>query len=149
MSAAGTSASLPRVSSRTSVSTIRRESVPSIPRTRDARRGEDTHGGVVSAAGVHRRLLVFGALTLYAATFTAFVVFEVPGLGIGHFFYIPVAMVALANGARIGILGGLLAAGLYALGVVVVPSIPAHQVLTAGTAIRIVTYSAVGCLIGW
>jgi len=103
----------------------------------------------VSAAGVHRRLLVFGALTLYAATFTAFVVFEVPGLGIGHFFYIPVAMVALACGARIGILGGLLAAGLYALGVVVVPSIPAHQVLTAGTAIRIVTYSAVGCLIGW
>ena len=103
----------------------------------------------VPAAGTHRRLLLFGVLALYAAVFTAFPLFEVPGLGIGHFFYLPVALLALGYGMRVGIAGGLLAAVLYALAIVVTPALPVREVLTVATAIRLVTFSSVGGLIGW
>jgi diguanylate cyclase (GGDEF)-like protein len=103
----------------------------------------------VPAAGTHRRLLLFGVLALYAAVFTAFPLFEVPGLGIGHFFYLPVALLALGYGMRVGIAGGLLAAALYALAIVVTPTLPVREVLTVATAIRLFTFSSVGGLIGW
>jgi diguanylate cyclase (GGDEF)-like protein len=101
------------------------------------------------AAVSNRRLLLFGALALYAAVFTAFPLFEVPGLGIGHFFYLPVALLAFAYGMRVGIAGGLLAAALYALAIVVTPALPVRDLLTVATAIRLVTFSSVGGLIGW
>ena len=85
---------------------------------------------LVPAATIHRRLLVATALALYALVFVAFVLFETPGLGIGHFFYIPVALLALACGARIGFGGGALAAGLYALAIIATPRLPARDVLT-------------------
>jgi diguanylate cyclase (GGDEF)-like protein len=103
----------------------------------------------VPAAATHRRLLLFSALGLYAAVFVAFPLFEVPGLGIGHFFYLPVALLALGYGLRVGIAGGLLAAALYALAIVVTPALPVRELLTVATAIRLVTYSSVGGLIGW
>jgi diguanylate cyclase (GGDEF)-like protein len=98
---------------------------------------------------MHRRLLLVSALTLYGVVFVSFILFEVPGLGIGHFFYIPVALLALACGWQIGILGGVLAAGLYALDIVVTPRLPVRDVLTSATVIRLVTYSSVGGIIGW
>jgi diguanylate cyclase (GGDEF)-like protein len=101
------------------------------------------------AAATHRRLLLFGALALYAGIFAAFPLFEVPGLGIGHFFYLPVALLALGYGMRVGIAGGLLAAALYALAIVVTPALPVRELLTAATAIRLVTFSSFGGLIGW
>jgi diguanylate cyclase (GGDEF)-like protein len=101
------------------------------------------------AAITNRRLLLVGALALFAGIFTAFPLFEVPGLGIGHFFYLPVALLALAYGMRVGIAGGLLAAGLYALAIVVTPALPVREVLTVATGIRLVTFSSVGGLIGW
>jgi diguanylate cyclase (GGDEF)-like protein len=92
---------------------------------------------------------VVSSLALYGTVFTAFVLFEVPGLGIGHFFYIPVALLALATGTRIGILGGVIASGLYALAIVLTPLLPAREVLTTATLIRLATYSSVGGIIGW
>jgi diguanylate cyclase (GGDEF)-like protein len=89
------------------------------------------------------------ALALYAVVFTVFVVFEVPGLGLGHFFYIPVALLALACGARIGLIGGVLATALYALAIYVTPRLPARDAFTAATVIRLFTYSSCGVLIGW
>src|SRR5712691_12879939 len=79
----------------------------------------------------------------------AFVVFEVPGLGLGHFFYIPVALLALACGTRVGLLGGCVATALYALAIVLTPRLPTRDVLTAATAIRFVTYSSCGAVVGW
>jgi hypothetical protein len=38
--------------------------------------------------------------------FVAFMLAERPGLGIGHFYYFPVAMVALASGALWGAAAG-------------------------------------------
>jgi diguanylate cyclase (GGDEF)-like protein len=86
---------------------------------------------------------------LYAAVFMSFIVFEMPGLGLGHFFYIPVALVALAGGTRLGLAGGVTATGLYALAIVVTPRLPTRDVLTAATAIRLMTYCSCGALIGW
>jgi diguanylate cyclase (GGDEF)-like protein len=94
-------------------------------------------------------LLIVIAIACYALIFTSFVVFEVPGLGLGHFFYIPVALLALAGGTRFGLMGGGLATALYALAMIVTPRVPAHDVLTAGTLIRFVTYSSCGALVGW
>jgi diguanylate cyclase (GGDEF)-like protein len=104
---------------------------------------------MVSTAALHRRLLVLSALTLFGLVFVSFVLFEVPGLGLGHFFYVPVALLALALGVRAGILAGLLATGLYALAIVVTPRLPVREILTAATAIRFVTYGTVGAVIGW
>ncbi len=103
----------------------------------------------VSAAILHRRILIVIALGLYALVFGAFFVFERPGLGIGHMFYVPVVLLALAVGLRGGIAGGLLAGTLYALAIVVTPRLPVRDVLTVATGIRLVTYTTVGGVIGW
>ena len=69
------------------------------------------------AAISHRRLLIGAALVLYAVIFAAFLLFEVPGLGIGHFYYVAIAVVALASGACWGAAAGCLGAALYVAGV--------------------------------
>jgi diguanylate cyclase (GGDEF)-like protein len=101
------------------------------------------------AATRSRRLLFAISIAAYAIVFASFVLFEVPGLGLGHFFYIPVALLALAGGTTAGLLGGSLAAGLYALAIVITPRLPTRDVLTVATAIRFVTYSSCGLLVGW
>jgi diguanylate cyclase (GGDEF)-like protein len=101
------------------------------------------------AASLHRRLLIVIAIGSYAVVFMIFVAFEVPGLGLGHFFYIPVALLALAGGTRPGLLGGGVATALYTLAIVVTPRLPTGDVLTAATVIRLVTYSSCGVLVGW
>lgn len=103
----------------------------------------------MSAATHHRRILIVIALGLYALVFGAFFVFERPGLGIGHMFYVPVVLLALSLGLRGGIAGGLLAGSLYALAIVVTPRVPVRDVITGATAIRLVTYTTVGWVIGW
>jgi diguanylate cyclase (GGDEF)-like protein len=101
------------------------------------------------AAWLQRRLLILTAISLYGAVFMAFMLLEVTGLGLGHFFYIPVALLALAGGARSGLLGGGIAALLYALAIALTPRLPTHDALTLATAIRLVTYSSCGALVGW
>jgi diguanylate cyclase (GGDEF)-like protein len=101
------------------------------------------------AASLHRRFLIVTAFAAYALVFMSLVVFEVPGLGLGHFFYIPVALLALAGGTRLGLLGGGIATALYTLAIVVTPRLPTRDVLTVATVIRLVTYSSCGALVGW
>ena len=78
-----------------------------------------------------------------------FVFAERPGLGFGHLYYIAIALAALAGGASIGAGAGLLAAGLYAAGVLLNPVVHASVVLREGTLLRAVTYVAIGALVGW
>lgn len=103
----------------------------------------------MGAATHHRRLLVAIAIGLYAGVFVTFVLFEVAGLGLGHFFYIPIALIALACGTRAGFVAGLAATGLYALAIVVTPRLPTGDVLQFATLIRLSTYTSCGVLIGW
>jgi diguanylate cyclase (GGDEF)-like protein len=101
------------------------------------------------AASLHRRLLVVTAIGCYGLVLMSFVFFEVPGLGLGHFFYIPVALLALACGTRVGLLAGVIATALYALAIALTPRLPTADVFTIATVIRLVTYSSCGALVGW
>src|SRR5439155_24717928 len=101
------------------------------------------------AAAFSRRLLLSGACISSALTFTAFDLYERPGLGIGHFYYLSIALAAMAGGAALGAFAGLIATGLYVAGVLINPHVPSHELLTAGTITRGVTYITIGALFGW
>jgi diguanylate cyclase (GGDEF)-like protein len=96
-----------------------------------------------------RRIILAAAFLGYAAVFGASVLFEQPGLGVGHFYYICVALVALSTGVLGGAAAGALADVLYAGGIFLNPNIPSTDVLSTSTAIRFVTYTVMGMLIGW
>jgi diguanylate cyclase (GGDEF)-like protein len=97
----------------------------------------------------HRAFLLTASAVSYPLIFAAFLLIEKPGLGIGHFYYFPVAMVALANGPLWGATAGMAATGFYTLGIVLNPHLPTPDVLTAGSTIRFVTYVTIGALVGW
>ena len=94
------------------------------------------------------RLNVAGAALVYAGVFVLFLVFERPGLGIAHGFYIAIILVALAAGPWSGAAAGGLATGLYALGIWINPHVPSTTIPTAETSIRAVSYVAVGAVVG-
>ena len=96
-----------------------------------------------------RRLLSFLSVGVYGLVFTLFCEYERPGLGIGHFYYLGVALAALAGGPASGAIAGVLAAGLYALGFDINPHLHSSSVLTEATLIRASTFVMVGTLIGW
>jgi diguanylate cyclase (GGDEF)-like protein len=97
----------------------------------------------------HRRLAIGLAVAMYAAVFAALAIYEHPGLGLGHFFYLPVALVALTTGPRRGALAGAIAAALYAVAFALNPAVPTTQVVTMGAAIRLIPFAASGALLGW
>jgi diguanylate cyclase (GGDEF)-like protein len=89
------------------------------------------------------------AVASYVAVFTVFVLAESPGLGVGHFFYLPICLVALVTDEFLGMAAGALAAGLYAGAVVIDPRVPSALALTDATLIRLATFTLVGGLIGF
>jgi diguanylate cyclase (GGDEF)-like protein len=95
------------------------------------------------------RILVVGAALTYVAVFAAFVPLEEPGLGIGHFYYVAIALVALGLGPAWGATAGALATVLYSTGVMLNHSIPTSSLYAISTPIRLVTYVAIGTLLGW
>lgn len=103
----------------------------------------------VFAALSHRFVLFSTALSAYVVVFTGFLFYEVPGLGIAHFFYLPVAAMAMTGGSRRGFLAGVAAAVLYTSGILLNPDIPPAEILSASTGIRLCTYTAMGALVGW
>jgi diguanylate cyclase (GGDEF)-like protein len=103
----------------------------------------------MSAALTHRGALSVAAFTAYAGVTTGLVVLEVPGLGIGHLFYVPIALLALATSPMVGAFAGVLATAAYAVGLALNPALPADELLTTSTAVRGVTYVSTGALIGF
>src|ERR1041384_2381233 len=77
-----------------------------------------------AAVSRHRALMLATSISLYPAILGAFLIAERPGLGIGHFYYIPAPMIALAPA-------------------------PLWDLLTAGSSIRCVTFTVIGGLVGW
>ena len=100
-------------------------------------------------AALSRRLLVCASFACSAIVFACFVVYERPGLGIGHFYYLAIALAAMAGGAAVGALAGGIATALYVLGVLVNAQVPSNELLTTGTITRGLTYVTIGALIGW
>jgi diguanylate cyclase (GGDEF)-like protein len=95
-----------------------------------------------------RYLLLLCAGLVFALTFGAFLVYERPGLGLGHFYYLGIALAAMAAGPWVGSAAGLVATGLYATGVVANPHMQSTEVLRLGTLTRAFTYVTIGALIG-
>jgi diguanylate cyclase len=95
-----------------------------------------------------RPLLLFAALAA-GAVFSAFLLYETPGLGIGHFYYVPIILAALATGSLIGAAAGAAMTGVYVLGVLLNPAIPSAEVLTLSTGIRFVTFVMIGLVTGY
>jgi len=91
-------------------------------------------------------MLVLGAVS-YVVITAFFVEFERPGLGIGHLFYVPIVLVALATGPAAGAAAGTLAAVLYNAGIIVNPHLPSTLEFEQ-TVIRLATFVAIGVLIG-
>jgi diguanylate cyclase (GGDEF)-like protein len=102
-----------------------------------------------AAVSRYRVFLLATSASLYPLIFAAFLLMERPGVGIGHFYYFPVAMIALASGPFWGAGAGLAATGFYTLGILINPHLPPSEVLTASSSIRLVTYTTMGALVGW
>jgi diguanylate cyclase (GGDEF)-like protein len=95
------------------------------------------------------RAFLLTALVIYAVVFTLFVFAERPGLGLGHFFYLAIALIALSYGSGWGAVAGLAATGLYAVGTAVNHAVPTNELFTISAPVRLVNYVAIGMLIGW
>ena len=95
------------------------------------------------------RLFLATAATIYVVVFVAFLLLEHPGLGLGHFYYLAIALVALALGPVWGAAAGLLATLLYMTGVLINHAMPSSEILTISTPIRFVNFLAIGALLGW
>ena len=87
----------------------------------------------MDAALSHRGAVYCAALASYALIAAAYLMFELPGLGIGHFFYLPIALVALVSGRLVGAGAGVFATLLYVACVILNHRIPSTDVLTAAT----------------
>jgi diguanylate cyclase (GGDEF)-like protein len=96
-----------------------------------------------------RHALLSAGIASGIAVFLAFVLYERPGLGLGHFFYVSIILAALATGPAIGATAAVVATGLFAAGLLLNPHIPSSEVLTTSTAIRFVTYMTVGVVTGY
>src|SRR5687768_13500100 len=114
-----------------------------LPRWGEARSAIRFETATVPAAHM-RSLFVAAAAAIYVAVFVVFLFFEHPGLGIGHFYYFAVALVALALGPVWGAAGGVLGTALYALGVLLNQELPTSEIVTSSMPIRLITYVAIG-----
>ena len=101
------------------------------------------------AALTGRKALLVLSGASYALVFLAFLLYERPGLGLAHFFYLSIATTAIATGPQLGALAGVGSTGLYVSAILLNPTIPSTDVLTASTAIRCVTFVSIGFVIGY
>jgi diguanylate cyclase (GGDEF)-like protein len=95
------------------------------------------------------RAFLLAALAIYAIVFTLFVFAERPGLGLGHFYYLGIALIALSFGPGWGAIAGFAATGLYAIGTALNHAVPTHELYTISAPVRLVNYVAIGVLLGW
>jgi diguanylate cyclase (GGDEF)-like protein len=95
------------------------------------------------------RTMLILASVLGLANFGAFLEWETPGLGIGHFYYVAIIVAALGTGPVIGAAAGASATALYVLGVLLNPAVPSSQVRETSTGIRFATFVAVGLVTGY
>ena len=104
---------------------------------------------MLAATARHQLLLVAASIVCFVTVGAALFLLEVPGLGIAHLIYLPVAFMALATNARAGASAGAFATlGYLALGLLS-PRFGEPRLLTISTAVIAVTSIAFGALIGW
>jgi diguanylate cyclase (GGDEF)-like protein len=97
---------------------------------------------------LRRGLLLLSALS-GGLVFVSFVLWERPGLGIGHFYYVCIMLAALATGPIAGATAAAVATSLFAAGLLINPHISSSEVLTTSTGIRLLTFMTVGVVTGY
>jgi diguanylate cyclase (GGDEF)-like protein len=97
---------------------------------------------------LRRGLLLLSAVS-GVVVFVCFLLWERPGLGIGHFYYVAIMLAALATGPFAGATAACVATAMFAIGIIVNPHIPPSEVLTTSTGIRFITYMTVGIVTGY
>src|SRR3712207_6387669 len=110
---------------------------------------EPMHESMTPSSRYDRRLLVWMALATFAGVGGVYALFEVPGLGLEHLFYIVLGTPAAAIGPIVGLMGGVFATVLCGLAIICNTHTTSANVLSAATGIRCATYVATGLLIGW
>ena len=105
---------------------------------------------MVPARVGHRRILVAASLAGYfGLVFVGLTRVEVPGLGLGHLLYLPIAALALATGPVVGAGAGVAATVVYLVGAAVNPHLASSDGLTyLASVIRFVTFVGIGWLVG-
>jgi diguanylate cyclase (GGDEF)-like protein len=105
---------------------------------------------MLSEVLARRRASVGAGFALYVGlVFVGLERLEVPGLGLGHFLYVPVALLALATGPLWGAAAGAVSAALYVGATALNPRLErGGSLLTAAGGIRLVTFTAVGWIVG-
>ena len=98
------------------------------------------------AALAPTRALLALSILAQLGVFAAFALFERPGLGIGHGYYLAIGLAAVASGPLVGALAGVLSTALFVVGVYVNDAIPTAEALSVSTTIRGVMYVAAGAL---
>jgi diguanylate cyclase (GGDEF)-like protein len=99
-------------------------------------------------SAVHRRILLGLGGLAYVGAFLALTLIQRDNLGLGHLFYLPIAVAAVAAGPWWGAAGGLAGAALYDLAVYINPAIPWTNVVPQ-TTLRVTAFMLVGALIGF
>ena len=95
-----------------------------------------------------RRLLVGISVVLYALVFDALMISQRTDLGIGRFFYLAIAVLALATGPLAGAAAGGLAVALYSLALLHSPQDATAVLLSSENGYRCATYVLLGALVG-
>ena len=95
-----------------------------------------------------RRLLVAISALLYALVFDALLLSQRTDLGIGRFFYLAIAVLALATGPLAGAAAGLLATALYSIAVIHSSQGAASVLWSSTNGYRCATYVLLGALVG-
>jgi diguanylate cyclase (GGDEF)-like protein len=103
----------------------------------------------VTAARLHPRLVLGGSFVSFGLILLGLALVERPGLGLGHFFYLPIALIAVLCGPWLGAASGVAAASLYALAIFANSSLPTGELLTISTPTRLLTYTLCGAIVGW
>ncbi len=103
----------------------------------------------MSAALPSKRLLLSLTAVAYVLVTVGLVVFERPGYGVGHFFYIGIALAALALGPIWGAAAGTTATALFSISVIFNHSVPTRDLFTIATPIRLITFVSMGVMLGW
>ena len=101
------------------------------------------------AAPASKRVLLSLSALSGGAVFALFLLFERPGLGIGHGYYLAIGLAAVALGPIGGALAGTAATVLFAIGVYLNDQLPTTEIFSISTSIRCVMFVSAGTLLGW
>ena len=94
------------------------------------------------------RVFVAGSLALFAFIFTARLTVGAGTIDLSHYFYLPIALLAVATGPLWGALAGMGANGLYAMALTLTQGSPGYELGSTIALLRFCTFVGIGIAAG-